>query len=85
MTSIHSACSSLLARRQGKEDTLSLLRSHTRALLHSVDMDTKMRKMAELQLSVITDHKNRKAVESQVRRGRVRACVRVCVRVCNDC
>lgn len=30
-------------------------------------MDSKMKKMAELQLSVITDQKNRKAVEGQVR------------------
>ncbi|XP_056150474.1 rho guanine nucleotide exchange factor TIAM2 isoform X2 [Lampris incognitus] len=66
VTAIHSACASLLARRQGREDTVRLLQSETRSLLQKIDMDGKMRKMAELQLSVITDPKNRKAVEGQI-------------------
>ncbi|KAM4633669.1 rho guanine nucleotide exchange factor TIAM2 [Polymixia lowei] len=66
VTAIHSACASLLAKRQGKEDTLRLLRSQSRSLLQKIDMDGKMKKMAELQLSVIRDQKNRKAVESQI-------------------
>lgn len=67
VTAIHSASASHLAKRQGKEDTVRLLRSQSRALLQKIDMDSKMKKMAELQLSVITDQKNRKAVEGQVR------------------
>lgn len=67
MTAIHSASASHLAKRQGKEDTLRLLKSQSRALLQKIDMDGKMKKMAELQLSVISDQKNRKAIESQVR------------------
>ena len=66
VTAIHSASASLLAKRQGKEDTLRLLRCQSRSLLHKIDMDGKMKKMAELQLSVIKEQKNRKAVESQV-------------------
>ncbi|KAF5900291.1 T-lymphoma invasion and metastasis-inducing protein 2-like isoform X1, partial [Clarias magur] len=66
VTAIHSASASHLAKRQGKEDTVRLLRSQSRALLQKIDMDSKMKKMAELQLSVITDHKNRKAVEGQI-------------------
>ncbi|XP_069579299.1 rho guanine nucleotide exchange factor TIAM2-like [Brachyistius frenatus] len=66
VTAIHSASASLLAKRQGKEDTLRLLRRRSRSLLHKIDMDGKMRKMAELQLSVIKEPKNRKAVESQI-------------------
>lgn len=66
MTAIHSASASLLAKRQGKEDTLRLLRCQSRSLLHKIDMDGKMKKMAELQLSVIKEQKSRKAVESQV-------------------
>ncbi|XP_028252589.1 T-lymphoma invasion and metastasis-inducing protein 2 [Parambassis ranga] len=65
-TAIHSASASLLAKRQGKEDTLRLLRCQSRSLLHKIDMDGKMKKMAELQLSVIREPKNRKAVESQI-------------------
>ncbi|CAB1440509.1 unnamed protein product [Pleuronectes platessa] len=67
VTSVHSAGASLLARRQGKEDTLRLLRCRSRSLLHKIDMDGKMKKMAELQLSVIKEQKNRKAVESQIK------------------
>uniref|UniRef100_A0A674ATU4 TIAM Rac1 associated GEF 2 n=1 Tax=Salmo trutta TaxID=8032 RepID=A0A674ATU4_SALTR len=66
VTAIHSASASLLAKRQGKEDTVRLLRSQTRALLQKIDMDSKMKKMAELQLSVISDQRNRKAIESQI-------------------
>ncbi|XP_029282776.1 T-lymphoma invasion and metastasis-inducing protein 2-like [Cottoperca gobio] len=66
VTAIHSASASLLAKRQGKEDTLRLLRCESRSLLHKIDMDGKMKKMAELQLSVIKEQKNRKAVESQI-------------------
>ncbi|XP_035534275.1 T-lymphoma invasion and metastasis-inducing protein 2-like [Morone saxatilis] len=66
VTAIHSASASLLAKRQRKEDTLRLLRCQSRSLLHKIDMDGKMKKMAELQLSVIKEQKNRKAVESQI-------------------
>ncbi|XP_072218150.1 rho guanine nucleotide exchange factor TIAM2 isoform X2 [Leuresthes tenuis] len=66
VTAIHSASAALLARRQGKEDTLRLLRCRSRSLLHKIDMDGKMKKMAELQLSVIKEQKNRRAVENQI-------------------
>lgn len=67
MTSIHSASASLLAKRQGKEDTVRLLRSQVRSLLQKIDMDGKMKKMAELQLTVVNNPKNRRAIENQVR------------------
>lgn len=66
MTAIHSASAALLARRQGTEDTLRLLRCRSRSLLHKIDTDGKMKKMAELQLSVIKEPKSRRAVQSQV-------------------
>ncbi|XP_072558999.1 rho guanine nucleotide exchange factor TIAM2-like isoform X1 [Paramormyrops kingsleyae] len=66
VTAVHSACASLLARQHGKADALRLLRSQTHGLLQKVDMDGKMKKMAELQLSVVDDQKNRKAIESQI-------------------
>uniref|UniRef100_A0A3P9I4G0 TIAM Rac1 associated GEF 2a n=1 Tax=Oryzias latipes TaxID=8090 RepID=A0A3P9I4G0_ORYLA len=65
VTAIHSASASLLAKRQGKEDTVRLLRSQVRSLLQKIDMDGKMKKMAELQLTVVGDPKNRKAIENQ--------------------
>lgn len=66
VTAIHSASASLLAKRQGKEDTVRLLRSQVRGLLQEIDMDGKMKKMAELQLTVVSNPKNRKAIENQV-------------------
>ncbi|MEQ2170680.1 T-lymphoma invasion and metastasis-inducing protein 2, partial [Goodea atripinnis] len=63
VTAMHSASAALLARRQGKEDTLRLLRCQSRSLLHKIDMDGKMKKMAELQLSIIKDQKNRRAIQ----------------------
>lgn len=67
VTAIHSASASLLAKRLGKEDTVRLLRSQVRGLLQKIDMDGKMKKMAELQLAVVSNPKNRKAIENQVR------------------
>ncbi|XP_048210296.1 rho guanine nucleotide exchange factor TIAM2 isoform X2 [Perognathus longimembris pacificus] len=66
VTAIHSACASLFAKKHGKEDTVRLLKSQTRGLLQKIDMDSKMKKMAELQLSVVSDPKNRKAIENQI-------------------
>uniref|UniRef100_A0AAQ6ADQ8 TIAM Rac1 associated GEF 2a n=1 Tax=Amphiprion ocellaris TaxID=80972 RepID=A0AAQ6ADQ8_AMPOC len=66
VTAIHSASASLLAKRQGKEDTVRLLRTQVRGLLQKIDMDGKMKKMAELQLTVVGDPKNRKAIENQI-------------------
>ncbi|TRY92111.1 hypothetical protein DNTS_009354 [Danionella cerebrum] len=66
VTAVHSASASLLAKRCGKEDTPHLLRAQIRALLQKIDMDGKIKKMAELQLSVVHDSKNRKAIENQI-------------------
>nr|XP_040138006.1 T-lymphoma invasion and metastasis-inducing protein 2 [Ictidomys tridecemlineatus] len=66
VTAIHSACASLFAKKHGKEDTVRLLKSQTRSLLQKIDMDSKMKKMAELQLSVVSDPRNRKAIENQI-------------------
>ncbi|XP_068087985.1 rho guanine nucleotide exchange factor TIAM2 isoform X3 [Hyperolius riggenbachi] len=66
VTAIHSACASLFAKKRGKEDTIRLLKSQTKTLMQKVDMDSKMKKMAELQLSIVSDPKNRKAIENQI-------------------
>ncbi|XP_045044861.2 rho guanine nucleotide exchange factor TIAM2 isoform X1 [Desmodus rotundus] len=66
ITAIHSACASLFAKKRGKEDTVRLLKNQTRNLVQKIDMDSKMKKMAELQLSVVSDPKNRKAIENQI-------------------
>uniref|UniRef100_A0A8C8SWH4 TIAM Rac1 associated GEF 2 n=1 Tax=Pelusios castaneus TaxID=367368 RepID=A0A8C8SWH4_9SAUR len=66
ITAIHSACASLFAKKLGKEDTVRLLKNQTKTLIQKIDMDSKMKKMAELQLSIVSDPKNRKAIENQI-------------------
>ncbi|XP_020656894.3 rho guanine nucleotide exchange factor TIAM2 isoform X1 [Pogona vitticeps] len=66
VTAIHSASASLFAKKLGKEDTIRLLKNQTKSLIQKIDMDSKMKKMAELQLSVVSDPKNRKAIENQI-------------------
>ncbi|XP_054825814.1 rho guanine nucleotide exchange factor TIAM2 isoform X1 [Eublepharis macularius] len=66
VTAIHSASASLFAKKFGKEDTVRLLKNQTKSLIQKIDMDSKMKKMAELQLSIVSDPKNRKAIENQI-------------------
>lgn len=66
VTALHSANAALLARSHCAADTLRLLQRRTRSLLQHIDADGRMRKMAELQLSVIREPRSRRAVESQV-------------------
>ncbi|XP_043919335.1 rho guanine nucleotide exchange factor TIAM2 isoform X2 [Protopterus annectens] len=66
VTAIHSASASLFAKKHGKEDTIRLLKNQTKNIVQKIDMDSKMKKMAELQLSVVSDPKNRKAIENQI-------------------
>ncbi|XP_078086085.1 rho guanine nucleotide exchange factor TIAM2-like isoform X1 [Mustelus asterias] len=66
VTAIHSACASVFAKQHGKEDTVKLLKNETRNFMQKIDMDGKMKKMAELQLSIVNDPKNRKAIENQI-------------------
>ncbi|XP_036357057.1 protein still life, isoform SIF type 1 isoform X5 [Octopus sinensis] len=63
---IHSACASLFARQHGKDNTLKLLKSEIQRLETNIDMDVKMKKMAELQLTVVTDPKSRTAIVKQI-------------------
>ncbi|KAM9354625.1 rho guanine nucleotide exchange factor TIAM2 isoform 2-T2 [Pholidichthys leucotaenia] len=66
VTAVHSASAALLAQRRGTEETLKLLQRRSRTLVANIDTDRKMKKMAELQLSIIKEPKNRKAVERQI-------------------
>lgn len=63
---IHSACSSAFTRQHGKEETLRLLRLEAQKLEEQIELETKTKKMAELQLSTVSDHKNRQAIASQI-------------------
>ncbi|XP_055965239.1 rho guanine nucleotide exchange factor TIAM1 isoform X1 [Sorex fumeus] len=66
ITAVHSACAAAVARHHHKEDTLRLLRSEIKKLEQKIDMDEKMKKMGEMQLSSVTDSKKKKTILDQV-------------------
>ncbi|KAF6122146.1 TIAM Rac1 associated GEF 1 [Phyllostomus discolor] len=66
VTAIHSACSAAVARHHHKEDTVRLLRSEIKKLEQKIDMDEKMKKMGEMQLSSVTDSKKKKTILDQI-------------------
>ena len=69
ITAIHSACAGALARQHHREDTVRLLRTEVRKLEQKIDMDEKMKKMGDMQLSTVTDGKKRKTILEQVTDG----------------
>ncbi|XP_004711343.1 rho guanine nucleotide exchange factor TIAM1 isoform X1 [Echinops telfairi] len=66
ITAIHSACAAAVARHHHKEDTLRLLKSEIKKLEQKIDMDEKMKKMGEMQLSAVTDSKKKKTILDQI-------------------
>nr|KAF6476534.1 TIAM Rac1 associated GEF 1 [Rousettus aegyptiacus] len=66
ITAIHSACAAAVARHHHKEDTLRLLKSEIKKLEQKIDMDEKMKKMGEMQLSSVTDSKKKKTILDQI-------------------
>uniref|UniRef100_A0A3Q2PRY1 TIAM Rac1 associated GEF 1 n=1 Tax=Fundulus heteroclitus TaxID=8078 RepID=A0A3Q2PRY1_FUNHE len=66
ITAIHSACATALARHHHREDTVRLLRMEIRKLEQKIDMDEKMKKMGDMQLSTVTDAKKRKTILEQI-------------------
>ncbi|XP_075887764.1 rho guanine nucleotide exchange factor TIAM1-like isoform X2 [Nelusetta ayraudi] len=66
ITAIHSACAAALARQHHREDTVRLLRTEIRKLEQKIDMDEKMKKMGDMQLSTVTDTKKRKTILEQI-------------------
>ncbi|XP_048837180.1 rho guanine nucleotide exchange factor TIAM1-like isoform X3 [Brienomyrus brachyistius] len=66
ITAIHSSCAAALARQQRWDDTVRLLRFEIRKLEQKIDMDEKMKKMADMQLSTVPDNKKRKTILEQI-------------------
>src|SRR4029434_4221890 len=56
ITAIHSACAGAVARQHHREDTVRLLRGEIKKLEQKIDMDEKMKKMGDMQLSAVTDN-----------------------------
>ncbi|XP_022537150.2 rho guanine nucleotide exchange factor TIAM1 isoform X1 [Astyanax mexicanus] len=66
ITAIHSACATAVARQHHREDTVRFLRSEIKKLEQKIDMDEKMKKMGDMQLSAVTDAKKRKTILEQI-------------------
>ncbi|TKS80800.1 T-lymphoma invasion and metastasis-inducing protein 1 [Collichthys lucidus] len=66
ITAIHSACATAVARQHHREDTVRLLRAEMKKLEQKIDMDEKMKKMGDMQLSAVTDSKKRKTILDQI-------------------
>uniref|UniRef100_A0A667Y9H2 TIAM Rac1 associated GEF 1 n=1 Tax=Myripristis murdjan TaxID=586833 RepID=A0A667Y9H2_9TELE len=66
ITAIHSACATAVARQHHREDTVRLLRAEIKKLEQKIDMDEKMKKMGDMQLSAVTDTKKRKTILEQI-------------------
>uniref|UniRef100_A0A3Q3VYF4 Uncharacterized protein n=1 Tax=Mola mola TaxID=94237 RepID=A0A3Q3VYF4_MOLML len=66
ITALHSACAAALARQHHRDDTVRLLRTEIRKLEQKIDMDEKMKKMGDMQLSTVTDTKKRKTILEQI-------------------
>ncbi|XP_069746181.1 rho guanine nucleotide exchange factor TIAM1-like isoform X3 [Narcine bancroftii] len=66
ITAIHSACAGAVAKQHRREDTIKLLQSEVKKLEQKIDMDEKMKKMGDMQLSSVNDLKKRKTILDQI-------------------
>ncbi|XP_046393113.1 protein still life, isoform SIF type 1 [Ischnura elegans] len=66
VNSIHSACAAAFARHRGKTGTLHLLQEEIFRLEKAIESDQKLKHMAELQQSVVSDPETKAQIGSQV-------------------
>lgn len=66
VNSIHSACAAAFARHRGKTGTLHLLQEEIYRLEKNIESDQKLKHMAELQLSVVSDSNTKIQIENQI-------------------
>ncbi|XP_055382538.1 protein still life, isoforms C/SIF type 2 isoform X2 [Condylostylus longicornis] len=66
VNSIHSACAAAFARHRGKTGTLHLLQEEIFRLEKAIESDHKLKHMAELQQSVVTDQDTRHQIQTQI-------------------
>ncbi|GFW20598.1 protein still life, isoform SIF type 1 [Trichonephila clavipes] len=66
INSIHSACAAAFARHRGKTGTLHLLQEEIFRLEKEIESDSRMKHMAELQLTVVADADSRHSLTDQI-------------------
>ena len=64
---IHNACGAAFARHRGKSGALHLLQDEIQRMDRQIEVDAKLKHMAELQLSVVADPDSRRALQEQIR------------------
>uniref|UniRef100_A0A146LMI1 Protein still life, isoforms C/SIF type 2 n=2 Tax=Lygus hesperus TaxID=30085 RepID=A0A146LMI1_LYGHE len=66
VNSIHSACAAAFARHRGKTGTLHLLQEEIFRLEKAIESDHKLKHMAELQQSVVSDPETKSQISQQI-------------------
>ncbi|XP_045119111.1 protein still life, isoform SIF type 1-like isoform X12 [Portunus trituberculatus] len=66
VNSIHSACAAAFARHRGKTGTLHLLQEEIFRIDRAIESDSKLKHMAELQLSVVSDAESKQQIMGQI-------------------
>ncbi|GAB6032814.1 hypothetical protein CHUAL_012017 [Chamberlinius hualienensis] len=66
VNSTHSACAAAFARHRGKTGTLHLLQEEIYRLEKEIESDCKLRHMADLQLTVVSDAESRQTLLNQI-------------------
>lgn len=67
ISAIHNACGAAFARHRGKTGALHLLQDEIQRMDRQIEVDAKLKHMAELQLSVVADPDSRRALNEQIR------------------
>lgn len=67
ISAIHNACGAAFARHRGKTGALHLLQDEIQRMERQIEVDAKLKHMAELQLSVVADPDSRRALNEQIR------------------
>ncbi|XP_053973225.1 protein still life, isoforms C/SIF type 2 isoform X10 [Hylaeus volcanicus] len=66
VNSIHSACAAAFARHRGKTGTLHLLQEEILRLEKAIESDHKLKHMADLQQSVVSDVETKQQINNQI-------------------
>ncbi|XP_075232912.1 guanine nucleotide exchange factor still life isoform X2 [Lycorma delicatula] len=66
VNSIHSACAAAFARHRGKTGTLHLLQEEIFRLEKAIESDHKLKHMADLQQSVVSDPETKQQINNQI-------------------
>ncbi|RWS28354.1 hypothetical protein B4U80_04821, partial [Leptotrombidium deliense] len=67
IAAIHNSCGAAFARHRGKTGTMHLLQEEIHRMDQQIESDSKLKHMAELQLTVVADIESRKQLQDQIK------------------